>query len=86
MNLKSECDLWHLMVKEMWAGKTLADDHKVRSPARSLELGESVGSQVTAAAVPETPSKALLPSSHPLTSGGGGSPGPAGRSSPLPQA
>ncbi|XP_037022571.2 DENN domain-containing protein 3 isoform X1 [Artibeus jamaicensis] len=27
-NLKSECDLWHLMVKEMWAGKTLADDHK----------------------------------------------------------
>lgn len=28
-NLKSECDLWHLMVKEMWAGKQLADDHKV---------------------------------------------------------
>lgn len=28
-NLKSECDLWHLMVKEMWAGKKLADDHKV---------------------------------------------------------
>ncbi|EHB17990.1 DENN domain-containing protein 3 [Heterocephalus glaber] len=27
-NLKSECDLWHLMVKEMWAGKKLADDHK----------------------------------------------------------
>lgn len=27
-NLKSECDLWHLMVKEMWAGKQLADDHK----------------------------------------------------------
>ncbi|KAM5314568.1 DENN domain-containing protein 3 isoform 2-T3 [Glossophaga mutica] len=27
-NLKSECDLWHLMVKEMWAGKTLADTHK----------------------------------------------------------
>lgn len=28
-NLKSECDLWDLMVKEMWAGKKLADDHKV---------------------------------------------------------
>uniref|UniRef100_A0A8C5K9H5 DENN domain-containing protein 3 n=1 Tax=Jaculus jaculus TaxID=51337 RepID=A0A8C5K9H5_JACJA len=27
-NLKSECDLWHLMVKEMWAGKKLADDYK----------------------------------------------------------
>ncbi|XP_048214396.1 DENN domain-containing protein 3 isoform X1 [Perognathus longimembris pacificus] len=27
-NLKSECDLWHLMVKEMWAGRKLADDHK----------------------------------------------------------
>ena len=22
--------MWHLMVKEMWAGKKLADDHKVR--------------------------------------------------------
>ncbi|XP_036119777.1 DENN domain-containing protein 3 isoform X1 [Molossus molossus] len=27
-NLKTECDLWHLMVKEMCAGKKLADDHK----------------------------------------------------------
>uniref|UniRef100_G1QLP1 DENN domain-containing protein 3 n=1 Tax=Nomascus leucogenys TaxID=61853 RepID=G1QLP1_NOMLE len=27
-NLKTECDFWHLMVKEMWAGKKLADDHK----------------------------------------------------------
>ncbi|KAM6215786.1 DENN domain-containing protein 3 [Rhynchocyon petersi] len=27
-NLKAECDLWHLMVKEMWAGKKLADNHK----------------------------------------------------------
>ncbi|XP_063155781.1 DENN domain-containing protein 3 isoform X2 [Candoia aspera] len=27
-NLKSECDLWYLMVKEMWAGKKMADDHK----------------------------------------------------------
>lgn len=29
-NLKRECDLWHLMVKEMWAGRKLADSHKVR--------------------------------------------------------
>lgn len=28
-NLKTECDVWHLMVKEMWAGKRLADEHKV---------------------------------------------------------
>ncbi|KAF4100852.1 DENN domain-containing protein 3 [Onychostoma macrolepis] len=27
-NLKSECDLWHLMIKEMWAGRKIADDHK----------------------------------------------------------
>ncbi|XP_040844501.1 DENN domain-containing protein 3 isoform X2 [Ochotona curzoniae] len=27
-NLKTECDLWHLLVKEMWAGKRLADAHK----------------------------------------------------------
>ncbi|XP_006152172.1 DENN domain-containing protein 3 isoform X2 [Tupaia chinensis] len=27
-NLKAECDLWHLMVKEMCAGKKLADEHK----------------------------------------------------------
>ncbi|XP_034524564.1 DENN domain-containing protein 3 isoform X3 [Ailuropoda melanoleuca] len=27
-NLKTECDLWYLMVKEMWAGKKLAEDHK----------------------------------------------------------
>ncbi|XP_015991472.2 DENN domain-containing protein 3 isoform X2 [Rousettus aegyptiacus] len=27
-NLKRECDLWHLMVKEMWAGRKLADSHK----------------------------------------------------------
>ncbi|XP_036439755.1 DENN domain-containing protein 3 isoform X4 [Colossoma macropomum] len=29
-NLKSECDLWSLMVKEMWAGRRMADDHKHR--------------------------------------------------------
>ena len=28
-NLKAECDLWNLMVKEMWAGRRMADDHKV---------------------------------------------------------
>ncbi|XP_047006717.1 DENN domain-containing protein 3 isoform X1 [Ictalurus punctatus] len=27
-NLKSECDLWHLMIKELWAGRKLADEHK----------------------------------------------------------
>ncbi|XP_076865974.1 DENN domain-containing protein 3 isoform X2 [Brachyhypopomus gauderio] len=27
-NLKSECDLWHLMIKEMWAGRRMADEHK----------------------------------------------------------
>ncbi|XP_076137269.1 DENN domain-containing protein 3 isoform X2 [Alosa pseudoharengus] len=27
-NLKSECDLWSLMIKEMWAGRKMADDHK----------------------------------------------------------
>ncbi|NXO00144.1 DEND3 protein, partial [Rhinopomastus cyanomelas] len=27
-NLKSECDLWYLIVKEMSAGKKMADDHK----------------------------------------------------------
>lgn len=30
-NLKSECDLWSLMVKEMWAGRKMADEHKVQS-------------------------------------------------------
>ncbi|NXI21024.1 DEND3 protein, partial [Sterrhoptilus dennistouni] len=27
-NLKTECDLWNLIVKEMWAGKKMAYDHK----------------------------------------------------------
>uniref|UniRef100_A0A8C2GJZ8 DENN/MADD domain containing 3b n=1 Tax=Cyprinus carpio TaxID=7962 RepID=A0A8C2GJZ8_CYPCA len=27
-NLKSECELWVLMVKEMWAGRMMADNHK----------------------------------------------------------
>lgn len=28
-NLKTETELWNLMVKEMWAGRTMADQHKV---------------------------------------------------------
>ncbi|KAL4629851.1 DENN domain-containing protein 3 isoform X2 [Arapaima gigas] len=28
VNLKSECDLWNLMIKEMWAGRKMADIHK----------------------------------------------------------
>ncbi|XP_026104739.1 DENN domain-containing protein 3-like isoform X2 [Carassius auratus] len=27
-NLKSECDVWHLMIREMWAGRKMADNHK----------------------------------------------------------
>ncbi|XP_028276114.1 DENN domain-containing protein 3 isoform X2 [Parambassis ranga] len=27
-NLKTETELWNLMVKEMWAGRTIADQHK----------------------------------------------------------
>ncbi|XP_041933016.1 DENN domain-containing protein 3 isoform X2 [Alosa sapidissima] len=27
-NLKSECDLWAIMIKEMWAGRKMADEHK----------------------------------------------------------
>lgn len=38
-NLKAECDLWHLMVKEMWAGKKLADDHKVWGTGRLCSNG-----------------------------------------------
>nr|DBA23953.1 TPA: hypothetical protein GDO54_011664 [Pyxicephalus adspersus] len=27
-NLKGECELWHVMIKEMWAGRKMADNHK----------------------------------------------------------
>ncbi|XP_075067760.1 DENN domain-containing protein 3 [Mixophyes fleayi] len=27
-NLKTECDLWNAMIKEMWAGRRMADSHK----------------------------------------------------------
>lgn len=29
-NLKAETELWNLMIKEMWAGRLIADQHKVR--------------------------------------------------------
>lgn len=29
-NLKTETELWNLMVKEMWAGRRMADQHKVQ--------------------------------------------------------
>lgn len=29
-NLKTETELWNLMVKEMWAGRSIADRHKVK--------------------------------------------------------
>lgn len=40
-NLKTECDLWHLMVKEMWAGRKLADDHKVCPHPRLRSLRDA---------------------------------------------
>ena len=33
-NLKGESELWNLMVKEMWGGRKMADEHKVRVCAR----------------------------------------------------
>lgn len=32
-NLKTETDLWNMMVKEMWAGRNMADQHKVTAAA-----------------------------------------------------
>lgn len=29
-NLKAETELWDLLVREMWAGRKLADQHKVQ--------------------------------------------------------
>ncbi len=29
-NLKTETELWNLVVKEMWAGRKMADQHKVQ--------------------------------------------------------
>lgn len=28
-NLKAETELWDLLIKEMWAGRKMADQHKV---------------------------------------------------------
>lgn len=33
-NLKTDTELWHLAVKEMWAGRRMADDHKVHRGTR----------------------------------------------------
>lgn len=35
-NLKTETELWNLMVKEMWAGRNMADQHKVKHKAMHL--------------------------------------------------
>ena len=37
-NLKTETDLWNLMVKEMWAGRTMADQHKVKLQLRGVPV------------------------------------------------
>nr|XP_029514811.1 DENN domain-containing protein 3-like [Oncorhynchus nerka] len=53
VNLKSEVDLWHIMVKEMWAGRKMADDHKtteIRGPYSGTEksrVGRPAGYQST---------------------------------------
>lgn len=36
-NLKTETELWNLMVKEMWVGRKMADQHKVQTHV-SIEL------------------------------------------------
>lgn len=33
-NLKTETELWDLLVKEMWAGRKMADQHKVQKKKR----------------------------------------------------
>ena len=35
-NLKTETELWNLMVKEMWAGRNMADQHKVKFKMKSV--------------------------------------------------
>lgn len=37
-NLKTETELWSLMVKEMWAGREMADQHKVQQHLQSSNL------------------------------------------------
>lgn len=37
-NLKTETELWNLMVKEMWAGREMADQHKVQQRLKSSNL------------------------------------------------
>lgn len=33
-NLKTETEIWNLAVKEMWAGRKMADQHKVQQSLR----------------------------------------------------
>lgn len=58
VNLKSEVDLWHLMVKEMWAGRKMADDHKVVCQNVTGSLGAC---QFIYIFFPELCTRSLLP-------------------------
>lgn len=44
-NLRSECDLWSLMIKEMWAGRKMADDHKVFSLSVDFTMADEGSSK-----------------------------------------
>uniref|UniRef100_H2SZ65 DENN domain containing 3 n=1 Tax=Takifugu rubripes TaxID=31033 RepID=H2SZ65_TAKRU len=55
-NLKTETDLWHLMVKEMWAGRNMADQHKdpqymQQALTNALLMDAVVGSLQTSKAI-----------------------------------
>lgn len=54
-NLKTECDLWHLLVKEMWAGRKLADDHKVWGLGLPFLLAQSSSRRTPAPVVMLSP-------------------------------
>lgn len=41
-NLKTETELWNLMVKEMWAGRNMADQHKVKPQLDGGKIHHSV--------------------------------------------
>lgn len=36
-NLKTETELWNLVIKEMWAGRKMADQHKVQKTQMILK-------------------------------------------------
>lgn len=42
-NLKTETELWNLVVREMWAGRKMADRHKVRGSMAHLWNNEHSG-------------------------------------------